>query len=839
MAEVEGTTLSGLLTPDFTTVYVGAFNVVDYELSLAFSADYTYNGGNLLVQVELTKTASNYPASSFLGVVSDGSGWIKYQTYGSGSAVNFLPKATFTYEAGAPVTCDKPLDIIINDADIEPTGVMLTLAGINNATIEIKRSADTEWTVKETEFNGPSWGIGTLEPNTSYDVRVKNVCGGTDGESKYVTASFKTPCGPINGLDTYGFEDVTAGYGAYNIPECWEKVAYDVYPYVYGYNSGVGGTGNCLRFSGGVKDYSEQAIILPEFIPSLTTLTVSFYHKETKDEIWYGTEYKYGKLEVGYYFGGEFTRVGDALDQEEDNFVLAEVALTGDIPTGARIAIRYAGGEDGGRADIDDIRVFETPSCAKPINVEATYIAYNGVTFNWEASGSENRFEFALVTPGTPINAWNLLDEDEFEVTIGGLLAGTTYEFNVRSYCDASNQSDAVMVSFSTLTIPTPTEVTVSNVTSTSATISWTAVADITTYQYCVVNKDAGEDWSDPISSVDDVTVDLSGLTANTPYDVYVRANLGESNSAAAKVSFVTPCEAITSALTWTEDFEGSTEYELPNCWEAVYDLPTDPYKPTIQTRAVADYVHQGTKSLYMSAYVYEEDGYGFAVLPEFDDADISKLQLKFWHKEQSVESTLDLGYLTDVNNIATFTVLLDCTESTDWTEETADLATLPDGARLAFRYTYVGEGYSKYAVGIDDISFEEKPVPCAVPTNVSVSATHNSAEITWEDAEGTQWDIEWKRVGETESYHAVQYDYDGLKVIFVVAANTEYVVRVARIAPCESEYTDWVEFVTPETPTAVENTTNSKAAIKRIENGQIIIIRDGVRYNVIGTKVE
>ena len=177
LAEVEQTTLSALLTPDFTTVYVGGFNVADYELPLAFSADYTYNGGNLLVQIELTKTASNYPASSFLGINSDGSGLCKYQTYGSGSVVNFLPKATFSYEAGAPVTCDKPLDIIINDADIEPTGVMLTLAGINNATIEIKRAADTEWTVKETEFNGPSWGIGTLEPNTTYDVRIKNVCG--------------------------------------------------------------------------------------------------------------------------------------------------------------------------------------------------------------------------------------------------------------------------------------------------------------------------------------------------------------------------------------------------------------------------------------------------------------------------------------------------------------------------------------------------------------------------------------------------------------------------------------------------------------------------------------
>ncbi len=84
LAEVEQTTLSGILSPEFTTVYVGAFNATSNLLTLNFSNSYTYEGGDLLVQIELTSTASNWPTSSFYGISSSASGWTHYQVYGSG-----------------------------------------------------------------------------------------------------------------------------------------------------------------------------------------------------------------------------------------------------------------------------------------------------------------------------------------------------------------------------------------------------------------------------------------------------------------------------------------------------------------------------------------------------------------------------------------------------------------------------------------------------------------------------------------------------------------------------------------------------------------------------------
>ena len=39
-------------------------------------------------------------------------------------------------------------------------------------------------------------------------------------------------------------------------------------------------------------------------------------------------------------------------------------------------------------------------------------------------------------------------------------------------------------------------------------------------------------------------------------------------------------------------------------------------------------------------------------------------------------------------------------------------------------------------------------------------------------------------------------------------------------------------------TPTALENATSTVKATKVIENGQMIIIRDGKRYNAVGAKL-
>ncbi len=119
IAEISNTTFSSATyyTPTFTEVYNGNFNTLttsgsDKLLVLNFSSEYEYNGGNLLVEVQLSPKGSSAPNSSFYGISDTGNGLNGYNaSYSNKSIRNFLPKATFTYTAAAPVTCAKPFDL--------------------------------------------------------------------------------------------------------------------------------------------------------------------------------------------------------------------------------------------------------------------------------------------------------------------------------------------------------------------------------------------------------------------------------------------------------------------------------------------------------------------------------------------------------------------------------------------------------------------------------------------------------------------------------------------------------------------------------------------------------
>ena len=81
--------------------------------TITFDTPFTYNGGNLVVDLEETSISSNWSASGFgfYGVTQSGGGFNSYSSsydstftsvYSSGSVQNFLPKVKFTYEPSGP-----------------------------------------------------------------------------------------------------------------------------------------------------------------------------------------------------------------------------------------------------------------------------------------------------------------------------------------------------------------------------------------------------------------------------------------------------------------------------------------------------------------------------------------------------------------------------------------------------------------------------------------------------------------------------------------------------------------------------------------------------------------
>ena len=103
LEEIEGSNYddssASQLTDSKTTVYAGALDGTGTTMEIPFTTNYTYNGGNLLVAIEVG-TAGTYKAATFYGTTTT-SNTGRYKT-NSTSRAKFIPKTTFVTPTNGP-----------------------------------------------------------------------------------------------------------------------------------------------------------------------------------------------------------------------------------------------------------------------------------------------------------------------------------------------------------------------------------------------------------------------------------------------------------------------------------------------------------------------------------------------------------------------------------------------------------------------------------------------------------------------------------------------------------------------------------------------------------------
>ncbi|MBR2265656.1 MAG: fibronectin type III domain-containing protein, partial [Paludibacteraceae bacterium] len=385
------------------------------------------------------------------------------------------------------------------------------------------------------------------------------------------------------------------------------------------------------------------------------------------------------------------------------------------------------------------------------------------------------------VAQGATPESWTDVEGTERTLTLHGLTAGTTYDLYVRSNCGAE-QSAGAKVSF-TPTCPSPTAPVVSGISATGATLSWTAAAGISKYQYIVVERDATEDWTSPTLVEGATTASLTDLTAGTNYDVYVRSYFNETTvSASVKVEFATPCVAM-SAIS---DFNGTFESEIagsglmPNCWEAAATYTYENYYSgsTIYP-CVKETYSSNTGDKCLAFYGGTNTTKNIALLPVFTEA-LNTLTISFYYKNgSSYGGTFSLGYYK--NGVFTaYEGAANLTVKTSYTQFEFAIPNIAeaDGARLAIQYS--GGSYS-YEAYMDDITITLTP-SCAKPSVVTASnIVYDGATIDWtENGSAEEWKVQYSTDNtnwETKNVTAHPYELRGL------TTGTPYYVQV--IAVC------------------------------------------------------
>lgn len=180
------------------------------------------------------------------------------------------------------------------------------------------------------------------------------------------------------------------------------------------------------------------------------------------------------------------------------------------------------------------------PACPAPGNLNATNLTANSAVLSWMGLGVPATYNLRYRTQTTA--AWTTVNGVSSPYQLGNLTCNTTYEWQVQSVC--SNATGTTILSawsasafFTTLpcpvNCPAPSGLSVSNITSNSAVLSWNAVAGAVSYQVRY-RPSSTVAWSYASGITNTVTV--TGLNCNTVYVWQVRSICTPSSNTSTSV---------------------------------------------------------------------------------------------------------------------------------------------------------------------------------------------------------------------------------------------------------------------------------------------------------------
>ena len=340
-----------------TKVYEGSLSVADGELAINFTTPYAYEGGNLLIQVEVT-TAGTYSSSSFYAAANTDY-LIKYATSGS-SREQKQPKVTFVIADGD----DDP----VSETCKAPTAVTVEKVTESSATISWQGEASQYQYCLEFEGDLPDWSVATLTDQKSvtvsglydeqkYYLYVRSYCS-ESAVSETVKATFKTACARLNvpWIETFT-RDASGSETVGDVaPDCWiiSSSAPAVTIVAEKEDDGNGNqiaTGEQHLNARGGGATTAQVFAMPLFNAKLDTCELAFdYYTNVVDE-------NYASLEIGYMTNPADRATFVSLKTLAQTITSTHVVFPLDVlPAGIEyIAFRFAGGtSDFGSVNMDN-----------------------------------------------------------------------------------------------------------------------------------------------------------------------------------------------------------------------------------------------------------------------------------------------------------------------------------------------------------------------------------------------------------------------------------------------------------------------------------------------------
>lgn len=294
---------------------------------------------------------------------------------------------------------------------------------------------------------------GTFVTDNSYDFNDIH-------ENHTIEATYVDSCGIASIPFSEDFESATSS----SVPECYERITPNTYPYAYSYSSYAHSGSNTIYFYSYTAS-TEQYFILPKVLDTnnypLSSLMVTFYARmsDASNSITVGTMTDPTDAST---FRASQTFTNNTTNTQEEH-----VVYLGNAARGEYIAFKGFIGSSYTSIYLDDILVELAPTCSPVVNLQVSDVYGTNATLSWSPNqvGEASLYNIYVedLIAGTDITYTSTTTS----YTILGLSELTQYRVGVFVDCIDNSSSDTTFLTFMT-PCNSPIDLTVGNGTSTS-----------------------------------------------------------------------------------------------------------------------------------------------------------------------------------------------------------------------------------------------------------------------------------------------------------------------------------------------------------------------------------
>ena len=596
------------------------------------------------------------------------------------------------------------------------------------------------------DIQGNSKTLTNLRPDTEYGFFLRKNCG-AGGYSEAVSVIFHTPeaCPAPDSLEMVDVANHEATLSWHGMSEEY-IVSYRSVAYFDGLQEEFNSSGlpsGWTKYSGYVDEVVAGTAELASTTSGWNTNSYALGTYNMKVNI-YGTSCRYWLVTPEFFldedlpltFDLALTDYGNAdpietpTEQADDRFVVLVYA------DGAWTILR----EWNNRGSSYVYNTLSSTGETVSLDLSAYYGKTLKIAFYGEStsSGGDNDLHIDNVVVGIPVEAgeWQTVVTTETTVELTGLVANTPYEAKIQGNCGSEGMShESEIINFHTdIACPTPTDLVVSNLKSTTVDLSWTSYAE--SWQIQLGDADPFEVTENPYT--------LGGLEPETEYTLKLRGYCGAEDgysgwtqqvfttlescpqprdievsnitSHTATVNWIGDSENFTVNyriaggydIDFTEDFADETAvsysastYYLPEGWQSYNS--SNGHSPRVSNGSNYSYISSMVGN-YLLLTTNATDQYAYAIMPQYSN--LYEVQFNYAYESTSY-GTLTVGYVTDNTGYSTYTVLQAMTASTSWTPFTlssADLTAI-NNANGYIAFCYQSGNSTFYSVAIDNVT--------------------------------------------------------------------------------------------------------------------------------------